>query len=93
MKPPHVGAKVVFDGAFEADFSFTLRERRAPTLEQIHTDALEIEANMTTVGKIKEKQSIQDSGKEKEESPQEQRIDDMKKVIKNLLNKLVKMEL
>ena len=32
MKPPPVGAKVVCARDFEPDFSFTLRERRAPTL-------------------------------------------------------------
>lgn len=53
MKPPPIGAKVVFAGAFEADFNFTLRERRSPTLEKIQTGALEIEANMTAYGKIK----------------------------------------
>ena len=56
MKPPHFGAKVVFSGAFEADFSFKLRERRSPTLEKIHIDDLEIEANMTAAGNTKEKQ-------------------------------------
>ena len=54
---------------------------------------MEIEANMTAVGKIKEKCSVQDKVKAKEESPQDQRIDDMTKVIKILSNKLVKMEL
>lgn len=52
IKTPPFGAKVVFVGAFEIDFSFTLRERRSPTLEQIQTDALEIEANMTAAGKV-----------------------------------------
>ena len=88
MKPPPIGARVVFAGAFVSDFSFTLRERRASTLEQIQTNALEIEANMTAAGKV------QDKGKSKEEdSSQDQRIDDMTKVIKNLSKKLVKMEL
>ena len=62
MKPPPIGARVVFAGAFEPEFSFTLRERRSPTLEQIQTDALEIEANMSATGKG------QDKGKGKEES-------------------------
>ena len=93
MKPPPVGARDVFVGAFESDFSFTLRERRSPTLEKIQTDALEIEANITAVGKTQEKQSVQEKGKAKEESSQDQRIDDMTKVVKNLSNKLVKMEL
>ena len=93
MKPPLVGARVVFAGDFESDFSFTLRERRSPTLEKIQTDALEIEETMTVAGKTQEKQSVQEKGKAKEESPQDQRIDDMTKVIKNLSNKLVNMEL
>ena len=77
MKPPPIGARVVFAGAFVSDFSFTLRERRSSTLEQIQIDALEIEANMTSAGKV------QDKGKSKEEdSSQDQRIDDMTKVIK-----------
>lgn len=88
MKPPPIGARVVFAGAFASYFSFTLREIRASTLEQIKTDALEIEANMTVARKV------QDKGKAKEEdSSQDQRIDDMTKVIKNLSNKLLKLEL
>ena len=54
---------------------------------------MEIEANMTTARKTQEKQSVQDKGKAKEDSSQDQRIDDMTKVIKILSNKLVKMEL
>ena len=36
---------------------------------------------MTAAGKTQEKQSVHEKGKAKEESPQDQRIDDMKKVI------------
>ena len=53
MKPPLVGARVVFTGDCESNFSFTLRERRYSTLEQIQRDALEIEANMNVVRKLK----------------------------------------
>jgi len=88
MKPPPIGARVVFAGVFEPEFSFMLRERRFPTLDQIQTDALEIEANMSATGKV------QDKGKAKEEaSSQDQRIDDMTKVIKFFSNKLVKLEI
>lgn len=93
MKPPPIGARVVFVGAFVSDFSFTLRERRFASLEQIQTDALEIEANMTAARKTQEKQTVQDKGKAKEDSSQDHRIDDMNKVINNLSNKLVKTEL
>ena len=70
-----------------------MRERRSPTLEQIQTDALEIEANMTAAGKVKGKQPVQEKGKAKEESSQDLAIEDMTKVMKNLTNKLPKMEL
>ena len=53
IKPPPVGAKVVFAGVFELDFGFTLRERWSPILDQIYTNALEIESNMSAAGKIK----------------------------------------
>ena len=62
MKPPPIGARVVFAGAFEPDFSFTLRERRSPTLDHIKIDALEIEANISAAAKV------QDKGKAKEEA-------------------------
>ena len=48
---------------------------------------------MIAVGKTQEKKSVQEKGRAKEESPQDQRIDDMKKFIKYLSNKLVNMEL
>ena len=32
IKPPQAAAKVVFAGAFELDFGFTLRERRSTSL-------------------------------------------------------------
>jgi len=51
IKPPPTGAKITFAGAFESYFGFTLRERRSTTLDQIQTDALEIEANLVAAGK------------------------------------------
>ena len=65
IKPPPASAKITFVGAFELDFGFTLRERRSPTLDQIQTDALEIEANLVATCKAPETQSIQDKGKAK----------------------------
>ena len=70
-----------------------MRERRAPTLKEIQTDTLEIEANMTAARKAKGKHPVQEKGKAKEESSQNLRIEDMEKVIKNMTNKLAKMEL
>ena len=54
IKPPPAGAKITFAGAFESNFGFTLRERRSPTLDQIQTNALEIEANLVDTEKAPE---------------------------------------
>lgn len=48
IKPPQVVAKVFFSRAFELEFGFTLIERMSRTLDQIQTDALEVEANFTS---------------------------------------------
>lgn len=70
-----------------------MRERRSTTLNQIQTDALEIEGNLVAVGKAPETQPTQDKGKAKVESAQSQTLEDMNNVIKNLSNKLIKLEL
>jgi len=41
--------------AFESDFGFTLRERKSLSLDQLQIDALEVEANFTSVGKSRGK--------------------------------------
>lgn len=51
IKPPLAGAKINFSRAFESNFGFTLRERRASTLDQIQIDALGISANLVLAGK------------------------------------------
>ena len=53
IKPPKEAAKVVFLGDFEPEFGFTLRERKSRTLDQIQIDALEVEANFTSIGKLR----------------------------------------
>ena len=81
IKPPPAGAKLTFAGTFESNFGFTLRERRSPTLDQIQTDALEIEANLVVVGKTRETQPIQDKGKVRIESSQSKTLEDMSNLI------------
>lgn len=100
IKPPQAAAKVVFTGAFEPDFGFTLRERSSTSLDQIQTDALHIEAKFASTGKFKGKTEHEARRKKGEESSilnkerelQEHIIEEMNKLIKNLSNKLVKLE-
>lgn len=82
IKPPFTGAKVAFAGAFDLDFGFTLRERRSTTLDQIQNDALEIESNLGAANKAPETQPTQDKGRAKEETSQNQTLEDMNKAIK-----------
>jgi len=93
IKPPPVGAKITFAVAFESNFGFTLRERRAPTLDQIQIDSLEIEVNLVAAGKAPETQHSQDKGKEKMESSQSQSLEDMCNIIKTMSNDLNRLEL
>ena len=46
---------MVFAGALEPEFGFTPRERKFTSLDQIQTDALEVEANFASTGKFKGK--------------------------------------
>jgi len=93
IKPPLAREKITFAGAFESNFGFTLREIRAPTLEQIQTDALEIKANLVAAGKVPETQPSQDKGKAKIESSQSQSLEDTCNIIKTMSDKLNRLEL
>lgn len=101
IKPPHVGAKVLFTGVFESKFGFTLRERRSITLDEIQTNAVEIEANLSAALKIKQKDEAIDKNKGKEKARpsnqskylHEKKLDEIAKVIRNMSNNLVKLEL
>lgn len=101
IKPPQEVTKVFFVGAFERDFGFTLREIKSHTLDQIQTDALEVEANFTSTGKWKSKAKHGDRRRGKEETSsssharetQEQNLDEMNKLIRNMSKKLVNLKL
>ena len=92
---------MVFTGAFEPEFGFTLRERNSTSLDQIQTDVLEVEANFASTDKFKGKTKHEARRKSREEAStsnqdrgsREYRIEEMNKIIKNLSNKLINLEL
>jgi hypothetical protein len=102
VKPSQPAAKLTFVGAFEPDFPLLLRERRSDTLTGMQDDAIEIESNMMASGKLKAKV---DTGTNEtkhfreQEGPfgsrrsSEEKMDDMPKIIKELSNKISRMEL
>lgn len=48
IKPPQATSRVVFVEAFESESDMTLRERKTHNLDQIKTDALEVEENFAS---------------------------------------------
>jgi len=68
INPPQVASRVVFVGAFESNFGFTLRERKSHTLDQLHVDSLEVEENFTLAGKSKGNNEPTEKKRGKEET-------------------------
>ena len=66
MKPHQNAAKVIFMVAFDSDFGFSLRERKPATLDDAQSDALELEGNFASTGKLigKPEQDTRRIGKE-----------------------------
>jgi hypothetical protein len=103
VKPSQPAAKVTFAGAFDSDFALLLRERRSTTLAGMQDDAIEIESNMMASEKLKTKVDMgtrepkcfkehagpSGSGK----SSSEEKMDEMEKIIKDLSNKISRMEM
>jgi hypothetical protein len=93
---------VIFVGAFDPNFALLLRERRYGDLTRMKDDAIEIESNMMALGKLKAK--IEMGNKETRRFREqvgpfgsgrfaEDKMDDMEKIIKELSNKILRMEL
>jgi hypothetical protein len=83
---------VTFVGAFEPDFSLLLRERRGAYLTRMQDDVVEIESNMMASGKLKTK--IEMGNRETRHlSSSDDKMDDMARIIKELSNKILRMEL
>jgi ribonuclease HI len=102
VKPSEPSAKVTFAGAFEPDFALLLRERRGATLKTMQDDAVEIESNMMASGKLKAKVETTNRDNRRYREPAgpsgsnrytDDRVDDMARIIKDLSNKISRMEL
>jgi hypothetical protein len=102
VKPSQPAAKVTFAGAFEPDFALLLRERRGATLNRMQDDVVEIESNMMASGKLKSKVEAgnretrrfrEQAGSSGSNRYTDEKVDDMVRVIKDLSNKISRMEL
>lgn len=98
-KPPVTTTKVRFSKDFDYDFAFMLRERTSPTLQDMQTNAIEVETNRSASYKLKakaEKDEIKVKAKEEGSSSKtkndDQKIDAIKSLVRNLSNMIYKIE-
>jgi len=102
VKPSQLAAKVTFAGPFDSDFSLLWRERRSTTLAGMQDNAIEIEPNMMASRKLKTKVDMgtrepkcfkEHAGPSGSEKSLEEKMDEMEKIIKDLSNKISRMEM
>jgi hypothetical protein len=102
VKPYQPTTKVTFAGAFEPNFALLLREIRGDTLTQMQDDAIEIKSNMMAYGKLKTKVEMgnrenkhfrEQVGPSGSNRSTDDKMDDMARIIKELSNKISRMEL
>jgi hypothetical protein len=102
VKPSQPAAKVTLVRAFEHEFALLLRERRFADLTRMHDDAIEIKSNMMASRKLKAKAKMgnKETRRFREQARPsrsgrfaEEKMDDMEKIIKELSNKISRMEL
>ena len=95
-------AKVNFTGAFEPNLALLLRERRGADLTRMQDYAVEIESNMMASGKLKTKIKTgnretkrfrEQAGPSGSGRSSDDKMDDMVRIIKELSNKISRMEL
>jgi hypothetical protein len=103
VKPSQLAAKVTFAGDCDSNFALLLRERRSTTLAGMQDDAIDIESNMMESVKLKTKfemgtrepknfkEHARPSGSGKNSS--EEKMDEMENFIKDLSNKISRMEM
>jgi hypothetical protein len=92
INPSQPTTKVTYTGAFDVYLSMTLRERRSLTLLVMQEDALDIEGNMIASCKMKQKKDQEENKKFMEDcgtsdpsrEPQEAKMDEMSRLIRNL---------
>jgi hypothetical protein len=93
--PSHPIAKLTYAGEFDVDISMTLRERRSRAMLVIKDDEIEIEGDMIALGNIKKKKYQEEKKKVREGyvtsdpsgEPQEAKMDEMSRLIRNLKTK------
>ena len=99
-EPPVVAAKSIFSKAFDDDFVVMLRERTSITLEDMQTNAIEVEANRAASTSLKAKKekaqkklkSTQEVSSSSKTKTEDSKIDEITSPLRNLSNRISKIE-
>jgi hypothetical protein len=98
IKPSETSAKIRFSNAFDVEFSFLLRERRAATHNQMKEDSIEVESNILEADKLKTR-GDRDRKNKKEEmhsssnATSDSKIDEMAKMLKYLTSEMERLNM
>ena len=92
VKPPPRVAQLRYADSFESDFSFFLREIRSTSLDDMMSDAIEVEVNLMASGKIKynsnrDMKKVQDKAQPSTSKSSKERF----KMMMNTMEKLMEM--
>ena len=99
IKPLDTSAMITFSNAFNLDFSLLLREIRSPNLTTMQESTIEIESNVLVAQRLKGESKIRKKKKEEKlpstsnQQSLEDKIDEMRKMIKRLTSKLEKLDI
>jgi hypothetical protein len=93
VKPPPRAAQLRYVDSFESDFSLLLRERRSTSLDDMMSDAIEVEVNLMASGKIKynsdrDMNKVQDKAQPSTSQSSEERFEMMMKTMEKLMERM-----
>jgi hypothetical protein len=93
VKPPPRVAQLRYVDSFESDFALLLRERRSTSLDDMMSDAIEVEVNLMASGKIKynsdrDMNKVQDKAQPSTSQSSEERFELMMKTMEKLMERM-----
>jgi hypothetical protein len=90
VKPPPRAAQLRYVDSFESDFALLLRERRSTSLDDMMSDAIEVEVNLMASGNIKynsdrDMNKVQDKAQPSTSQSSEERFELMMKTMEKIM--------
>jgi hypothetical protein len=93
VKPPPRAAQLRYVDSFDSDFALLLRERRSNTLDDMMSDAIEVEVNLMASGKIKHNldrsvKKVQGEAQPSTSQSSDEKFDLMMKTMERLMERM-----